>query len=307
MSSFTSSRSPSAARRSLFAGSLLALLPLAAGCLNLAHEPLSMDLTGFEFDRARIINSSGYVNVVPGDGWALDAELTWSGGRRPEVKVDVVSGELRVEYDCPPGLGSCAVDMDLVLPPGLELDVDVSSGEVEIDGMGAAHVVASSGSITVTDALGDLDLRASSGRVVVDGAAGDVVIEASSGPVEARVVAGDLTVDASSGQVLINGVGGDLSVDASSGSVDANFLTGKKALIEASSGRIAVSFDSVPTLVDLDASSGDIELRVPTGAYRVDADANSGDVEVVNIIQDPNAPNALNAHASSGDVLIVGL
>jgi DUF4097 and DUF4098 domain-containing protein YvlB len=141
------------------------------------------------------------------------------------------------------------------MPPGMDLLVDGSSGNV-----------------TVTGDLGDVKARLdlSSGCVSVRGGLAELEVDASSGSLRAELSRPlrRLAVDLSSGSATVTG-GPIASVraDTSSGSVDLAGLAGD-ALLDTSSGSITARWVTAPaagTAVSADSSSGGVRLSFPRG------------------------------------------
>lgn len=209
-----------------------------------------------------IDNDSGDVAIRVGDVPSTTVhqrfEYRWG---EPDESISVDEGTLELG-DC----GSwCSVDYDVVVPEGTEINGDVRSGDLELTGVAAAEVNASSGDVTVRQVAGPVRIVASSGDVQL----GDL-----SGPVDVEVSSGELTGD---------GLRGPVDAHASSGNI---------TLVMA-----------VPQSVTAEASSGDIELTVPDGPYRVEGDSNSGD-RTINVDQVRDARHTLRLDASSGDVTV---
>lgn len=133
------------------------------------------------------------------------------------------------------------IDLEVRMPQGMLLDLDDSSGDIEIVDAGA------------------IDLRDSSGDIDIRGARGDVAISDSSGDIEIDQADGSVTVRSdSSGDIRIQGVRRDVSVE------------------EDSSGDIRISDVTGSARVDHD-SSGDIRFKHIGGNAEVGSDS-SGSV-----------------------------
>lgn len=149
--------------------------------------------------------------------------------------------------------------IELALHRGTALDLSTTQGSVEVRGLEAdARIVASSGSIDVTDAL-DVELRASSGSIRVEAQRG--VLEASSGSIDFALT-GAVEGHATSGSIHGRfGGGGELT--CTSGSLDLELL------------------GPLDRDLTLTTDSGSITLVVPPGlAARVEARAGTGSVDV---------------------------
>jgi DUF4097 and DUF4098 domain-containing protein YvlB len=139
------------------------------------------------------------------------------------------------------------------MPPGLDLEVDSSSGTTEITGD-----------------FGQAEIRcdASSGSIRIDGAAREISADVSSGSVilELSRAADRISADASSGSIKITGGAHELDADTSSGNIRALGLLGD-ATLEASSGSVTAEWESVApgSRIIADTSSGGVRLTFPEG------------------------------------------
>jgi DUF4097 and DUF4098 domain-containing protein YvlB len=133
------------------------------------------------------------------------------------------------------------IDLEVRVPQSLALQLDDSSGDIEIDDAGAVELRDSSGDIRISRAHGDLRIADSSGDIDVDQAEGAVTVSSdSSGDIEIDGVRRDVLIDDdSSGDVKISGVGGNARVDRdSSGDIRFRRITGNAEVGSDSSGNI---------------------------------------------------------------------
>jgi len=94
------------------------------------------------------------------------------------------------------------IDLTVRMPEALNLDIDDSSGSVEVESV--------DGNLRLVDGSGSIDIRA---------VAGDVEIDDGSGGIDVRDIGGDVSVDDGSGEIEINDVRGNVVVDDGSGSI----------------------------------------------------------------------------------------
>lgn len=132
-----------------------------------------------------------------------------------------------------------ALDLIIQVPKGMALNVEDSSGDIEIRHVGA------------------LDL------------------EDSSGEIELEDVAGDLLVDDSSGEIRVRTVHGDIRVNDSSGAIDIEDVTGRVVIEDDSSGDIDITDVTGSVEIEND-SSGDIDVRRISGNFTVSHDGSGG-------------------------------
>ena len=114
------------------------------------------------------------------------------------VLVSDVKSEFRIFH-----FGRDAViDLTVRMPKALNLDIDDSSGSVEVEAV--------DGKLRLVDGSGSIDIR---------GVAGDVVIEDGSGGIDVRDIGGNVSIDDGSGEIEVSDVRGDVVVDDGSGSI----------------------------------------------------------------------------------------
>lgn len=168
----------------------------------------------------------------------LEAMRLTAERRGGEVHVAVEIPEVRVF------LGSVRRVLDLVVevPEGIAVDVDDSSGEAEIRGVGALRVVDGSGGLTVEDVRGDLRVEDTSGGVSISRVAGGVWVRDSSGELSVRAVRGGVVVDRdSSGEIAIRDVDGDVLVrEDGSGGIRVDGIGGSVTVQDDRSGGVRV-------------------------------------------------------------------
>jgi len=134
------------------------------------------------------------------------------------------------------------IDLEVTVPHGSALDIDDSSGEIDVIGSGALRIDDSSGEIVVRAATGSVTIDDSSGEILLDGVAGDVDIEDGSGEIEVRAVEGSVLVRDGSGSIDVSGVGRSVRIDADgSGSIDVRDIDGDFIVDRDGSGGIRYS------------------------------------------------------------------
>jgi Putative adhesin len=158
----------------------------------------------------------------------------------------------------------CSVSYQIKTAPGVAVRGKLGSGDMRLDGVGAADVEVSSGDLAVTNATGPVQVTAASGNLRVHDAKAAVRVRVNSGDAE-----------------VINPGGG---VTAEVGSGNLNVVLAK------------------PHSVTAETGSGDIDITVPAGDYRVVTRAGSGDVSVQGVTDKATAANVLDLKAASGNI-----
>ena len=157
--------------------------------------------------------------------------------------------EVRIEAKVPQFSGwrsTNALDFEVSVPNNIPLRIDDSSGELRVEGVGAADIHDSSGALHVRDVSGDLQIDDTSGEITVEHVGGKVTIHDTSGSIDVddagavdipsdgsgaidvRHVKRDVTIGSKgSGGITVSDVGGDFVVrHKGSGSIDYERVAG---------------------------------------------------------------------------------
>ncbi len=128
-----------ALRRTLVAVVVLALL--AAGFVLVTHRFSHADRSMFTADgitRVVIAHDAGSVTLVPSSSTGrvdVRTQRHWSFGK-PGAVGHVDDGVLTITGGCPaPGIGNCRIDQTVSVPSGVTLQVRVDSGDVRASGL----------------------------------------------------------------------------------------------------------------------------------------------------------------------------
>jgi hypothetical protein len=251
----------------------LAVCIAATGCtLHGTVESESFCFGSTTYSQVMVRNDSGDVSVVSGSRTRVDAEIRYTGGRRPELGVRVVGDTLTIEHDCPPGFGICAVDYTITIPGDKDLAIDGVSGNVEVAGMvSSLDVAVVSGNVDVSDHGGRID------------------------------------IDLESGNADLADVTGDVHAWVTSGNIDARGLDAGEITAAVESGNATVSVVSVPGSVIMESTSGNLELEVPRGEYDMRLRAVSGSISVNGVSDSDASPSRIDLSTTSGDISVTGL
>ncbi len=149
-------------------------------------------------------------------------------------------------------LGSTTVRLDLTIevPADVPLEIDDSSGAVELRNVGPT------------------ELEDGSGEIVAEGVAGDLRVEDGSGSIRIEDVAGNVEIEDGSGEIDVRGVRGSVVIrEDGSGAIDIRDVDHDVMIREDGSGGIEVREIGGDFTVDRDGSGG-IDYRNVAG--RVD-------------------------------------
>lgn len=201
----------------------------------------------------RVEGKAGLAQVqVRGTARASNSRLLAGIKLIAERRGDVVVIEADIpEHSSWRGDSYRGLDLIIDVPRGIALEVDDSSGDLEIRNVGALDLSDSSGNIELYDIGGALRVDDSSGGVRIEGVKGDVRLSDSSGELDVRHVVGSVTVENdSSGEIVMEDVSGTIHIERDS------------------SGSIRVADVGGDFIVDRDGS-GDINSRNVKGAVRI--------------------------------------
>ncbi len=169
--------------------------------------------------------------------WLDEIQVQTKGGRNAEISVIVPS----ISGWSLTGGTYAYVDLELVVPAGMALEVQDSSGDTEISGVASVSVSDSSGDLEVSDIAGGVIIRDSSGDIELEDIRGDVTIASdSSGDIEGDRIDGNVLIEQdSSGGIHFSGVGENFTVEKdSSGDIVAEDVGGDFTVLRDGSGDI---------------------------------------------------------------------
>lgn len=160
-----------------------------------------------------------------------------------------------------------SLDLDVTVPMTAQLQIDDSSGDVELSEVGAASVTDSSGDLLLKNINGDLQVNDSSGEIRIISVSGNVTVEDSSGGIDIEDVRADVKiVSDSSGDIAIAKVAGTVRVlDDSSGDINIREVKRDVTIDNDSSGDIKVSEVGGKLRVNADSSGSILHDRVAGG------------------------------------------
>jgi Putative adhesin len=124
-----------------------------------------------------------------------------------------------------------------------------------------------------------------------------------------RVVVPDnvpVTVRTTDGTVSFRGYRGSARVTTRSGDVDVAGFCGFSLEARAESGDIAAAAVCAPQQLAVRSNQGSVRVAVPPGRYQVEAESASGTESVSGLDAVADAPFAIQALSSSGNVSVVG-
>lgn len=106
------------------------------------------------------------------------------------------------------------------------------------------------------------------------------------------------------GKVSLRGYRGRAVLATRSGDIDVRGFCGFLLQATAQSGDVDAVTSCAPERLALRSSSGSVHAEVPPGRYQLDAESASGKRVVRGVAAVPDAPYAIQAFSSSGDVIV---
>ncbi|WP_243039129.1 DUF4097 family beta strand repeat-containing protein [Dyella sedimenti] len=280
------------------------LLSLSIG-QALADTPINLSHDATPTVHVSISNVKGAVTVTAWDRNQVQVGGRLGDGARPlaiegsdsdmTIKVQPLGKSGWFNWNSDTAMGSTTLDVRV--PKGASLDVDVVSAPLSIDGIvggtikantvsGKARVNARSPQIDVDSVSGSIELAGSADKVALQTVSGDILAPSVGGEAELQTVSGRIRVSGGpwhklslstvSGDVQLAGglaPGGSFSVDSMSGDVQVQVPSDLSAIIHAStfSGDLRSDFGTVKkpehgpgSELQATAGSGDGKMNVET-------------------------------------------
>ena len=207
-----------------------------SGSESLAVEAAAGDL--------EIRGGSGSEAIIRGtvcvseEEWLEEAYVIAEGGKNARISVELpdYSGWSLT------GNKYAYIDLELVVPDNIAVEVKDSSGDVEIEGIASLDVSDSSGDLDISDIGGDVVINDSSGDIELEDIKGDVIVaNDSSGDIEGDNIEGNVLIEHdSSGSIRFSGVGQNFTVERdSSGDIFAEDVGGDFTVLRDGSGDVS--------------------------------------------------------------------
>jgi predicted membrane protein len=194
-----------------------------------------------------------------------------------------------------------SIDYKIEVPHDSEIDADVASGGITIDGVrGPVKASSASGYVHVYRVDGDTQLNAASGSIEASGIGGILHVSSASGDITASDVKGDLRVSAASGSIKLTNPGDRVDASSASGSIEV-FGAKNDLKIHAISGSVHVEGDPANRFWELKSVSGSVDIRVPSNAsFLLSAESMSGGIRTnIPVVLEEQGKHSLRAHIGS--------
>jgi DUF4097 and DUF4098 domain-containing protein YvlB len=304
-----------AARRPWFSGILLvsAALGLAPARARAADNTFDKTYSVSGHVRLELNNGSGNVDIrgSADNKVHVFGKVTagWSvfGGSDKNLQ-DVVGNPPIDQHDNTIHIGrnnslfkNISIDYKIEVPHDSDIDADVASGGITIDGVrGPVKASSASGYVHVYKVDGDTQLNAASGSIEASGIGGILHVSSASGDITASDVKGDVRVSAASGSIKITNPSDRVDASSASGSIEV-FGAKNDLKIHAISGSVHVEGDPANRFWELKSVSGSVDIRVPSNAsFLLSAESMSGGIRTnIPVVLEEQGKHSLRAHIGS--------
>ena len=238
-----------------------ALCALIAGTLSAFETTKTLELNAQGIRRLDIRSGAGSLTVTGREGLAaieVKAEVVAPHTRDKDAEeflrdrvdltlekrgdVAVLVGRIREERRIFHFDDGARIDLTVMVPKALALDIDDGSGGIVVEDLAAGlRVEDGSGEIRVSRVAGEVMIEDGSGDIAVENIEGSLEIDDGSGGIEVSDVTGNVSVDDGSGEIVIRRIGGTVTVDDGSGGIDIDDVEKDIRLIDVGSGSVRIS------------------------------------------------------------------
>lgn len=272
---------------------------LLALCIGqaLADTPINLHHPANADARISVSNVKGQVTITAWDRNEVQVTGSLGEGAAP-LAIDGDNGDLEIKVK-PRGDGSKGwfnwngdnsmgdTTLDLHVPKGATLDVEVVSAPLGIDGMDG----------------GEISVNSVSGRVRINARTPDLSVESVSGTVQQSGHAERADLQTVSGDILAPALGNQADLQTVSGRIQASGGPWKKFDLSTVSGDVQLNGELAEHgSIDVDSMSGDVQIIVPSNlSASIHASSFSGDLrsDFGRAIEHDHGPGSeLNAEVS---------
>jgi hypothetical protein len=139
------------------------------------------------------------------------------------------------------GAQNAIIDLEVIMPRGLDLDVEDGSGDMDIRSLaGRLDLEDGSGDVTLEGISGQVTIEDGSGDLFLAGLQGNVEIEDGSGDIDLKNAGADVFIEDGSGEIFVKGVKGSLKINDGSGDIEIDGVEKDVNIEEAGSGDLEI-------------------------------------------------------------------
>jgi DUF4097 and DUF4098 domain-containing protein YvlB len=239
-----------------------------------ASTPINLSKAANPDAHVSIENVKGVVTVSAWDRNQVEVSGTLGEGARPlqiegspgalQIKVEAEGASTKSWFNWGNDRSMEGSVLNIRVPKGAHLDIDVVSAPVSIDG---------------TDG-GKIDINTVSGRVRANARTPSLSVDSVSGSIDMAGIAQKADLQTVSGDIVAPSVGGELDAQTVSGRITIGGGPFQKASVSTVSGDVQLTGDLANNgSLDVDTMSGDVQLQVPsTLSAKITATSFSGDL-----------------------------
>jgi DUF4097 and DUF4098 domain-containing protein YvlB len=240
-----------------------------------AGTPINLSKNANPDVHLSIENVKGVVTVSAWDRNQVEVSGTLGDGARP-LQIEGSPGALSIKVEAEGASVKSSwfnwgndksmegTTLNVRVPKGAHLDIDVVSAPVSIDGIDG----------------GKIDINTVSGRVRANARTPSLSVDSVSGSIDMAGLAQKADLQTVSGDIVAPSVGGELDAQTVSGRITIGGGPFQKASLSTVSGDVQLTGDLANNgSIDVDSMSGDVQLQVPsTLSAKITATSFSGDL-----------------------------
>lgn len=190
-------------------------------------------------------------------------------------------------------ISNLEVDLDIVIPKDMELDITNKYGEVSVDDLGDGAVISNKhGDVSINNLKGDIDIENSYGKVEITSIQGSASVKNKHGKVLANSVSKDIGVENEYGAVEVNDIGGNADISNKHELIEAKKIRGNLTI---ESSYCKIDIDEIEKDLKINGKGGNINSQNIDGNVRIDSE--HGNIKLI------EANKAIDIRSRHGQVV----
>lgn len=191
---------------------------------------------------------------------------------------------LTVEPEEAPDTVDVRVDLQVLVPEGTSVAVDVINGNIWIEGAaGDVAVEGSNSDVKVAGARGAVTVKTTNGRIVVHDARAETILETANGGINVQMRAGALQASTITGNILLRILSRDVvacDLTSLNGSITLLLKESCSAELSASTVRGTVDLDPALTVQDGEVRRRAVRGRLGDGRTKLSLNSMNGNIVI---------------------------
>ena len=222
----------------------------------LADTPIRLSHEATPTARVSISNIAGSVNVIAWDRPEVQVSGQLGDGAKP-LAITGSNSDLKIKVESQGGSGwfnwggdskMGPTTLELHVPKGASLDIDVISAPLVVDGMDG----------------GDIEINTISGKARINARTPSLKVDSVSGGIEQAGQAGRAELQSVSGDIMAPALGSEADLQTISGRIQATGGPWRKLSVSTVSGDVQLKGGLVADGdIRIDSMSGDVQLQLP--------------------------------------------